>query len=67
MVVFKSLLEQQPEDVDPKGRVGFTDYVTDIPLGALKGASQAIQGLLSIGAMPIDYLADTNLLSAIRS
>jgi hypothetical protein len=65
MVVFKSLLEQQPEDVDPKGRVGFTDYVTDIPLGALKGASQAIQGLLSIGAMPIDYLADTNLLSAI--
>ena len=62
---FKSLLETQPEKVDPQKKPGFFGYVTDIPVGIAKGASQAIQGLLTLGAMPIDYLADTNLISAI--
>ena len=62
---FQSLLTTDPKDVDPEKRPGFTDYLTDIPVGAIKGASQAVQGLLSLGVMPIDYLANTNLLSAI--
>jgi len=62
---FKSLLETKPEDVNPEKKPGFLGYVTDIPVGIAKGASQAVQGLLTLGAMPIDYLADTNLISAI--
>jgi len=64
-VFFKSLFEQKPEDVNPEKKPGFLGYVTDIPVGIAKGASQAVQGLLTLGAMPIDYLADTNLISAI--
>ena len=47
---FQSLLTTDPKDVDPEKRPGFTDYLTDIPVGAIKGASQAVQGLLSLGA-----------------
>ena len=64
-VFFKSLFEQKPEEVSPEKKPGFLGYVTDIPVGIAKGASQAVQGLLTLGAMPIDYLADTNLISAI--
>ena len=49
--LFGDIFNQQPEDVDPKGKAGFTDYVTDVPIGILRGASQAVQGLLSLGAM----------------
>ena len=63
--IFSNIFTQQPEDLDPKGKPSFSDYVTDVPVGILRGASQAVQGLLSLGAMPVDYLADTNLLSAI--
>ena len=45
---------------------GFTDYLLDVPVGAVKGLSQAVQGLLSLGAMPIDYLANTDLLNGIN-
>ena len=62
---FKSLLETPPEKIDPQEKPGFLDYVTDVPVGIAKGASQAVQGLLTLGAMPIDYLADTNLISTI--
>ena len=62
---FESLLEKKPEDVNPQKKPGFLNYVTDIPVGVIRGASQAVQGLLSLGAMPIDYVANTNLLSAI--
>ena len=47
--------------------VGITDYIFDVPLGIVKGASQAIEGLLTMGAMPIDYLANTNLISNIEN
>ena len=65
MAIFPSLLETKPEDVDPQGRSTFSDYVTDVPVGIARGASQAVKGLLSLGAIPIDYIGDTNLLSAI--
>ena len=46
--------------------VGLGDYIFDIPVGAVKGLSQAVQGLLQLGAMPIDYLANTDLLTGIE-
>ena len=45
--------------------VGVTDYLFDIPVGAVAGLSQAVKGLLQLGAMPIDYLANTDLLTGI--
>ncbi len=61
---FLDLFEETKEPIKPE-TVGALDYVTDIPLGAIKGVSQAVQGLLQLGALPIDYLADTNLITAI--
>ena len=62
--IFDSLFGSSQEPVKPE-TVGALDYVTDIPLGSIKGVSQAVQGLLQLGALPIDYLADTNLITAI--
>ena len=45
--------------------VGVTDYLFDIPVGAVAGLSQAVKGLLQLGAMPIDYLGNTDLLTGI--
>ena len=43
---FKGFSENQIEQ--PRGTdVGFTDYLIDVPVGAVKGLSQAVQGLLS--------------------
>jgi len=58
--------ENENIEVAKGAEVGFTDYLTDIPVGAYKGVSSLIQGLLQLGAMPIDYLADTNLLNGIE-
>ncbi len=62
--IFGDIFKAEQPEIEPE-TVGALDYITDIPLGILKGASQAIQGLISLGAMPIDYLANTNLISAI--
>ena len=62
---FQDLLSTDPSEVEPKKKPGFTDYVTDIPVGAFRGASIAVKELIKLGALPIDYIADTNLLSAI--
>jgi hypothetical protein len=62
---FETLLTEKPADVDPKGKPGFTDYVTDIPVGAFRGVSIAVRELVKLGFLPIDYLADTNIRSAI--
>jgi hypothetical protein len=63
---FKGFSENQVKQ--PRGTdVGFTDYLIDAPVGAIKGLSQAVQGLLSLGAMPIDYLANTDLLNGINN
>ena len=62
---FKGFSQNQVEQ--PRGSdVGFTDYLIDLPVGAVAGLSQAVQGLVSLGAMPIDYLADTDLLTKIN-
>ena len=62
--IFGNLFAESEQEIQPE-TVGALDYLTDIPVGILKGASQAVQGLVSLGAMPIDYLANTNLISAI--
>ena len=63
---FRGFSENQVEQ--PRGTdVGFTDYLIDVPVGAVKGLSQAVQGLLSLGAMPIDYIANTDLLEGINN
>jgi hypothetical protein len=62
--IFGDIFKAEQPEIEPE-TVGALDYITDIPLGILKGASQAVQGLISLGAMPIDYLANTNLISAI--
>ena len=64
---FQGFLNEDPL-VEARGSdVGLGDYILDLPKGVLKGGSQAIQGLLQLGALPIDYLADTNLLSNIEN
>ena len=62
--IFGDIFKVQQPETEPE-TVGALDYITDIPIGILKGASQAVQGLVSLGALPIDYLANTNLISAI--
>jgi len=62
--IFGNLFAESEQEIQPE-TIGALDYITDIPVGVLKGASQAVQGLISLGAMPIDYLANTNLISAI--
>lgn len=64
---FQGFLNEDPL-VEARGSdVGLGDYILDVPKGVLKGGSQAIQGLLQLGALPIDYLADTNLLTNIEN
>ena len=41
------------------------DYALDVIRAPVKGASRAIQGLLELGALPVDYLANTNLVKHI--
>jgi len=63
---FEGYLNEDPL-VEARGSdVGLGDYILEVPKGILKGGSQAIQGLLQLGALPIDYLADTNLLKGIE-
>ena len=63
---FQGFLNEDPI-VEARGSdVGLGEYILDLPKGVLKGGSQAIQGLLHLGALPIDYLSDTNLLPNIE-
>ena len=62
--IFGGLFSEPAENIQPE-TVGALDYLTDIPVGAIKGVSQAVQGLLQLGAMPIDYLGNTDLLTGI--
>jgi hypothetical protein len=69
MAGFDGTFSSYNEDIETArgGDIGLGDYIVDLPVGAVKGLSQAVQGLLQLGAMPIDYLADTNLLAGIES
>jgi hypothetical protein len=62
--IFGGLFDAEKEQVQPE-TVGAINYLTDVPIGIVKGLSQAVQGLVSLGALPIDYLANTNLISSI--
>ena len=59
---FKGFLEEDEIEQARGSDVGLGDYILDLPKGVVKGGSQAVQGLLQLGAMPIDYVADTNLI-----
>ena len=62
--LFGGIFSEPIEEIKPD-TTGALDYLVDIPVGAVKGVSQAVKGLLQLGAMPVDYLADTNLITAI--
>lgn len=49
------------------GDVPLGEYFIDVARGGIKGISQAAEGLLQLGAMPIDYLFDTNTLNFIEN
>ena len=54
------------EEVLPtKGTATAGDYLLDVVRAPVKGASKAVQGLLQLGVLPIDYLANTNLINGI--
>jgi hypothetical protein len=60
--------DKDQEIIRPKGGdAGVIDYALDVPIGIYSGLSKAVQGLLQLGAMPVDYLANTNLLSGIEN
>ena len=45
----------------------FSDYIMDIVRAPVGGLGDAVQGLLTLGAIPIDYVADTNLTKNIEN
>ena len=46
------------------GDIGTLGYITDTVItGPAKGLSLAVRGLLEMGAMPIDYLANSTQLN----
>ena len=47
------------------GDVPLGEYFIDVARGGVKGISQAVEGLLQLGAMPVDLLFDTNALDYI--
>ena len=57
---------QQEDVVSPKGKPAFSDYIADVWRAPVKGVGMAVQGLLQLGALPIDYAADTNLSSKLE-
>ena len=52
--IFGGLFSEPAENIQPE-TVGAIDYLTDIPVGAIKGVSQAVQGLLQLGAMILGH------------
>ena len=54
-----SIIEKQVQPVESE--VSFGDYFLDLIRAPLGGASDAVQGLVTLGALPVDYLFDTNL------
>ena len=53
----KGLFQEDELAVARGSDVTLGDYILDLPKGVGKGTSQAIQGLLQLVALPIDYLA----------
>ena len=59
------LLEEDQVAQARGGDVPLGEYFIDVGRGGLKGVSQIAEGLLQLGAMPIDLMFDTNALSYI--
>ena len=68
MAGFDGTFSSYNEDIETArgGDIGLGDYIVDLPVGAVKGLSQAVQGLLQLGAMPIDYLSRYKFISRYR-
>ena len=52
--------------VSPRGQPTISDYIADLWRAPVKGVGMAVQGLLQLGAIPIDYASDTNLTSKLE-
>ena len=53
--------------MEPRGGdVPLGEYFIDVVRGTGKGLGQAVEGLLQLGALPIDLLFDTNALATIE-
>ena len=61
-----TFLEQEQIQQARGGDVPLGEYFIDVARGGVKGVSQAVEGLLQLGAMPIDLLLDTNALGYIE-
>ena len=57
--------EPSEQTIPVKPTPGITDYAQDIVRAPVKGFSKAVQGLVTLGALPVDYLANTNLIATI--
>jgi len=66
LLAFSQKEDELTEEVLPtKGTATIGDYLLDVVRAPVKGASKAVQGLLQLGVLPIDYLANTNLINGI--
>jgi len=59
------LLEEEQVTQARGGDVPLGEYFIDVARGGIKGISQTAEGLLQLGAMPVDLLFDTNALGFI--
>ena len=50
MAGFDGTFSSYNEDIETArgGDIGFGDYIVDLPVGAVKGLSRAVQGLLQL-------------------
>jgi len=63
---FREYLENEG-DVSPRGGdVTIGDYALDVVKGTGKGLTQAVEGLLQLGAIPIDLALDSNISKTIQ-
>jgi hypothetical protein len=63
---FNEFLEDEGVVKPRGGDVPLGEYFIDIARGTGKGLGQAAQGLFQLGAIPIDYLFDTNTLDFVE-
>lgn len=63
--LFSSVLQEEVKPVPEE--LGFGDYIADIVRAPVGGLSDAVQGLLTLGALPIDLAFDTNVTKTIDS
>ena len=61
----KPFFQVEKETAPVPKQTSFGDYIADIVRAPVGGLSDAVQGLLTLGALPIDYAFDTNVTKAI--